>query len=166
LLDVIQLKNDHIEELQEALKESVTIISEREEDLFQEQIKRKDIQDQVCGLEERLSLAENQCKNCRGLYKKLEALEEQLFSLQSERRKKLQELSQLRQEALESAISEKDAHLALLEFNDVRRYTVKQADMIDQLKADKARLIKRLHEETETAIELLQETANAKSNNY
>lgn len=46
-MDVIQLKNDHIEELQEALKESVTIISEREEDLFQEQIKRKDIQDQV-----------------------------------------------------------------------------------------------------------------------
>lgn len=47
LLEVIQMKNDHIEELQEALKESVTIISEREEDLFQEQIKRKDIQDQV-----------------------------------------------------------------------------------------------------------------------
>lgn len=41
------MKNDHIEELQEALKESVTIISMREDDLFQEQIKRKDIQDQV-----------------------------------------------------------------------------------------------------------------------
>jgi len=48
---------------------------------------------------------------------------------------------------LESAISEKDAHLALLEFNDGHRYTVKQTDVIDQLKADKARLIKRLHEE-------------------
>lgn len=47
LLEVIQMKNDHIEELQEALKESVAIISEREDDLFQEQIKRKDIQDQV-----------------------------------------------------------------------------------------------------------------------
>lgn len=44
------MKNDHIEELQEALKESVTIISEREDDLFQEQIKRKDIQDQVFNL--------------------------------------------------------------------------------------------------------------------
>lgn len=52
-----------------------------------------------------------------------------------------------RQEALESAISEKDAHLALLEFNGVRRYTVKQTDVIDQLKVDRARLIKRLHEE-------------------
>jgi len=52
-----------------------------------------------------------------------------------------------RQEALESAISEKDAHLALLEFNGIRRYTVKQTDVIDQLKVDRARLIKRLHEE-------------------
>jgi len=52
-----------------------------------------------------------------------------------------------RQEALESAISEKDAHLALLEFNDGHRYTVKQTDVINQLRADKARLIKRLHEE-------------------
>jgi len=41
------MKNDHIEELQEALNESVTMISEREDDLFREQIKRKDIQDQV-----------------------------------------------------------------------------------------------------------------------
>lgn len=105
-----------------------------------------------------------------------------------------------RQEALESAISEKDAHLALLEFNGVHRDTPKQTDMIDQLKVDRARLIKRLHEEvsvinknnnilnvfslpkkktfilnicywfyyfqTETAIELLQEAANAKNNNY
>lgn len=47
LLEVIQMKNDHIEELQEALKESVTMISEREDDLFGEQIKRKNIQDQV-----------------------------------------------------------------------------------------------------------------------
>lgn len=47
LLEVIQMKNDHIEELQEALKESVTMISEREDELFGEQMKRKDIQDQV-----------------------------------------------------------------------------------------------------------------------
>lgn len=52
-----------------------------------------------------------------------------------------------RQEALESAISEKDAHLALLEFNGIRRYTANQTDVIDQLKVDRARLIKRLHEE-------------------
>lgn len=47
LVEVIQMKNEQIEELQEALKESVTIISEREDDLYREQTKRKDIQDQV-----------------------------------------------------------------------------------------------------------------------
>lgn len=51
---------------------------------------------QVCKLEDQLTVAENQCKNCRGLYKRLEALEAQLFGIQSERRTKLQELSQLR----------------------------------------------------------------------
>lgn len=50
-----------------------------------------------------------------------------------------------RQEALESAISEKDAHLALLEFNGM--LSAKQTNVIDRLKADRARLIKRLHEE-------------------
>lgn len=50
-----------------------------------------------------------------------------------------------RHEALESAISEKDAHLALLEFNRIR--SRKQTDEIDKLKADRARLIIRLHEE-------------------
>lgn len=50
-----------------------------------------------------------------------------------------------RHEALESAISEKDAHLALLEFNG--RQSRKQTDVIEKLKADKARLIGRLHEE-------------------
>lgn len=47
-------------------------------------------------MEERLTLAEHQCNNCRKLYKRLEALDEQLFNLQTERRKKLQELSTLR----------------------------------------------------------------------
>jgi hypothetical protein len=51
-----------------------------------------------------------------------------------------------RQEALESAISEKDAHLALLEFNGMLP-TKQQTDVIDKLKTDRARLIKRLHEE-------------------
>lgn len=50
-----------------------------------------------------------------------------------------------RQEALESAISEKDAHLALLEFSGVR--SARQTAVVDGLKADRARLIKRLHEE-------------------
>lgn len=47
-----------------------------------------------------------------------------------------------RQEALESAISEKDAHLALLEVSGLR--TAKQAEEADKLRADRRRLMDRL----------------------
>lgn len=53
-----------------------------------------------------------------------------------------------RQEALEAAISEKDAHLALLEVSGIR--TEKQAIDVEQLKKDKKRLMERLKREVNT----------------
>lgn len=50
--------------------------------------------------------------------------------------------SRCRQEALESAISEKDVHLALLEVSGLR--TAKQAEEADKLRADRRRLMDRL----------------------
>lgn len=50
-----------------------------------------------------------------------------------------------RQEALEAAISEKDAHLALLEVSGLR--TARQASEAEQLRADRARLMERLKQE-------------------
>lgn len=47
-----------------------------------------------------------------------------------------------RQEALEAAVSEKDAHLALLEVSGIR--TAKQAAEADKLRADRRRLMERL----------------------
>lgn len=47
-----------------------------------------------------------------------------------------------RQEALEAAISEKDAHLALLEVSGLR--TARQAEEAEQLRADRTRLTERL----------------------
>lgn len=52
--------------------------------------------EQVYQLEERLLVAENQCKNCRELYERLGAMEVQVFTMRSERQTKLQELYQLR----------------------------------------------------------------------
>jgi hypothetical protein len=53
--------------------------------------------------------------------------------------------SACRQEALEAAISEKDAHLALLEVSGIR--TAWQAEQADQLRADRRRLMEKLKEE-------------------
>jgi hypothetical protein len=46
---------------------------------------------------------------------------------------------------LEAALSEKDAHVALLEVTGVKN--AKQADQLDQLRADRARLTLRLQVE-------------------
>lgn len=51
----------------------------------------------------------------------------------------------LRREALEAAISEKDAHLALLEMSGIR--SAKQADEVDRLRVDRRRLVDRLRQE-------------------
>lgn len=50
-----------------------------------------------------------------------------------------------RMDALESAISEKDAHLAYLEMNGIRN--AKQADLAEKLQVDKRRLMERLKKE-------------------
>lgn len=50
-----------------------------------------------------------------------------------------------RREALESAISEKDAHLAILEITGIR--TAKQAEEEERLKKDRRRLVERLRQE-------------------
>lgn len=50
-----------------------------------------------------------------------------------------------RQEALEAAISEKDAHLALLEVSGIK--TARQAEEVEQLKVDRRRLMEKLKEE-------------------
>jgi hypothetical protein len=55
-----------------------------------------------------------------------------------------------RQEALEAAISEKDAHLALLEVSGIR--TARQAEEADQLHADRRRLMEKLKEEVNDSL--------------
>lgn len=50
-----------------------------------------------------------------------------------------------RREALEAAISEKDAHLALIEMSGIR--SSRQAREAEQLRTDKRRLVEKLKQE-------------------
>lgn len=50
-----------------------------------------------------------------------------------------------RREALEAAISEKDAHLGLLEVSGIR--TARQSEEFERLRSDRKRLMERLKEE-------------------
>lgn len=58
-----------------------------------------------------------------------------------------------RREALEAAISEKDAHLALLEMSGVR--SARQADEMDRLRVDRRRLVDRLKREVDTRVSFI-----------
>lgn len=50
-----------------------------------------------------------------------------------------------RREALEAAVSDKDAHLALIELSGIK--TEKQAEQAEKLRADRTRLLEKLKEE-------------------
>lgn len=48
IMDLVEVKDKRILELEEALRESVSIATERENVLHQEDIKRKQIMEKVC----------------------------------------------------------------------------------------------------------------------
>ncbi|PNF29431.1 hypothetical protein B7P43_G06850 [Cryptotermes secundus] len=159
LVGVVRQKDERIEELEEALRESVRITAEREMVLQEEESCRKQIMEKVGKLEQRLLSLQTahalRCSTCRPLLMRLQELERRLTQLLAERREHLQDLAQMKQEALEAAISEKDAHLALLEVSGIR--TARQAEEADQLHADRRRLMEKLKEENEWSVRLLQE---------
>ncbi|KRT81944.1 hypothetical protein AMK59_5579, partial [Oryctes borbonicus] len=158
LLDIISTKENRIGELENALRESVQICTEREVVLQQEEHKRKKIMEKVSKLEQRLlSLQAAQamrCHSCGPIVSRMNNMEMKLTRLIAERKENFQELANMKREALEAAISEKDAHLALLEMTGIRN--ARQADEVDRLKMDKRRLVERLKQENELSVSLIE----------
>lgn len=161
-----QEKDNRISNLEDALRESMQLSTQRESVLHEEQIKRKQILEKVSKLEQRLlslqAAQATRCHLCRPYVAKVAAIELKLSQLVAERKRHLQELAQMkyvssntvladrnkrfyRREALESAISEKDAHLALLEISGIRN--ARQAEEVERLQVDKRRLVEKLKEE-------------------
>lgn len=100
------------------------------------------------------------CITCKPLLYKIFKTEEKLLQSNQEKTDQLQELHQTKcvfqvnsgqqfdldgREALKLALSEKDAHLALLEHSGIK--TLTQVDQAKKLKADKKILLDRLREE-------------------
>uniref|UniRef100_A0A673A8Q4 ELKS/RAB6-interacting/CAST family member 1a n=1 Tax=Sphaeramia orbicularis TaxID=375764 RepID=A0A673A8Q4_9TELE len=71
--------------------------------------------------------------------------EAHLTTLRAERRKHLEEVLEMKQEALLSAISEKDANIALLELSSSKKK--KTQDEVAQLKREKDRLVQQLKQQ-------------------
>nr|XP_056703345.1 ELKS/Rab6-interacting/CAST family member 1 isoform X7 [Euleptes europaea] len=156
LQDNLHKKDDRIEELEEALRESVQITAEREMVLAQEESARSHAEKQV---EELMMAMEKVKQELESMKSKLSCTQQSLAekethltNLRAERRKHLEEVLEMKQEALLAAISEKDANIALLELSSSKKKT---QDEVAALKREKDRLVQQLKQQTQNRMKLM-----------
>uniref|UniRef100_A0A673W2W1 ELKS/RAB6-interacting/CAST family member 1a n=1 Tax=Salmo trutta TaxID=8032 RepID=A0A673W2W1_SALTR len=155
--DSLRLKTERIEELEEALRESVQITAEREMVLAQEEAARNHQEKQI---EELLGSMEKVKQELESMRAKLSSTQQSLCekevhltTLRAERRKHLEEVLEMKQEALLAAISEKDANIALLELSSSKKK--KTQDEVALLKREKDRLVQQLKQQTQNRMKLM-----------
>ncbi|XP_049331001.1 ELKS/Rab6-interacting/CAST family member 1 isoform X2 [Astyanax mexicanus] len=155
--DSLKQKDERIEELEEALRESVQITAEREMVLAQEEAARTHAEKQM---EELLSAMEKVKQELESMKAKLSSTQQSLAekeahltTLRAERRKHLEEVLEMKQEALLAAISEKDANIALLELSSSKKK--KTQDEVSLLKREKDRLVQQLKQQTQNRMKLM-----------
>lgn len=149
-------KERKLEELDAALRQSITITDEIETKFKYEKKLRKEADQKIAEIEEKIAVMQaasaTKCITCKPLLYKIFKTEEKLVQSNEEKTIQLQELHQIKREALKAALSEKDAHLALLEHSGIT--TPSQADQAEKLKADKKLLLDKLRKEDEKSIKL------------
>uniref|UniRef100_A0A8C8DKK9 ELKS/RAB6-interacting/CAST family member 1a n=1 Tax=Oryzias sinensis TaxID=183150 RepID=A0A8C8DKK9_9TELE len=131
LQDTLRQKTERIEELEEALRESVQITAEREMVLAQEEAARS-LQEKQVDLRRTLA----HCRVAQSFLKRHTASS-----------------PPNRQEALLAAISEKDANIALLELSSSKKK--KTQDEVAMLKREKDRLVQQLKQQTQNRMKLM-----------
>ncbi|XP_046889929.1 ELKS/Rab6-interacting/CAST family member 1-like isoform X2 [Hypomesus transpacificus] len=153
----LRTKTERIEELEEALRESVQITAEREMVLAQEEATRNHQEKQM---EELLAAMEKVKQELESMRAKLSSTQQSLCekeahltTLRAERRKHLEEVLEMKQEALLAAISEKDANIALLELSSSKKK--KTQDEVALLKREKDRLVQQLKQQTQNRMKLM-----------
>ncbi|XP_077931575.1 ELKS/Rab6-interacting/CAST family member 1 isoform X8 [Halichoerus grypus] len=174
LQDSLRKKDDRIEELEEALRESVQITAEREMVLAQEESARTSAEKQLLSeilhetshlgskwfkVEELLMAMEKVKQELESMKAKLSSTQQSLAekethltNLRAERRKHLEEVLEMKQEALLAAISEKDANIALLELSSSKKKTQEE---VAALKREKDRLVQQLKQQTQNRMKLM-----------
>ncbi|KAM4819757.1 ELKS/Rab6-interacting/CAST family member 1 isoform 2-T2 [Thomomys bottae] len=156
LQDSLRKKDDRIEELEEALRESVQITAEREMVLAQEESARtsaeKQVEEMLMAMEKVKQELESMKAKLSSTQQSLAEKETHLTNLRAERRKHLEEVLEMKQEALLAAISEKDANIALLELSSSKKKTQEE---VSALKREKDRLVQQLKQQTQNRMKLL-----------
>lgn len=139
---------------------SRTVISE--DYLRNEERRFEEAAEKIMRLEQRIVCLQkannlNSCATCRPLRSHVMKIERQLLNLAQERKGQLEELYELKQEALSSAVGEKDAHLAWLEVSMSREEieNVHTKSTVDRLRRERRDLLHRMKEENENRMKLM-----------
>ncbi|XP_060258343.1 ERC protein 2 isoform X1 [Ovis aries] len=90
--------------------------------------------------------------------------EAHLANLRTERRKQLEEILEMKQEALLAAISEKDANIALLELSASKKKKTQEEVMA--LKREKDRLVHQLKQQTQNRMKLMADNYDEDHHHY
>ncbi|XP_061920959.1 ELKS/Rab6-interacting/CAST family member 1-like isoform X14 [Entelurus aequoreus] len=155
--DSLRNKEERIEELEEALRESVQITTEREVVLAQEEHARthaeKQVEDLLVAMEKVKQELDVMKAKLSSTQLSLAEKEGHLTALRAERRKHLEEVLEMKQEALLAAISEKDANIALLELSSSKKK--KTQEEVSALKREKDGLVQELKQQTQNRMKLM-----------
>ncbi|XP_045506881.1 ERC protein 2-like [Colias croceus] len=153
-------KEKRILELEEALKESFLIATEREKVFYEEEKRRIEAINMMKKMEQRIRSLQNasvlNCETCSMLTKRLKLLEGLLQSCKMKREAMLRHWSRVVQDLLEGAISEKDTQIAELEIKGVLDENETKA--CDILKSERDRMLNRLKMENEALLQFEYET--------
>uniref|UniRef100_A0A8B9L7U1 ELKS/RAB6-interacting/CAST family member 1a n=1 Tax=Astyanax mexicanus TaxID=7994 RepID=A0A8B9L7U1_ASTMX len=153
----LRQKAERIEELEEALRESVQMTAEREMVLAQEEAARthqeKQMEELLGAMEKVKQELESMKAKMSSTQQSLAEKEAHLTTLRAERRRHLEEVLEMKQEALLAAISEKDANIALLELSSSKKK--KTQEEVAQLRREKDRLVQQLKQQTQNRMKLM-----------
>ncbi|XP_044065773.1 ERC protein 2-like isoform X7 [Siniperca chuatsi] len=155
--DAMRETAERIRELEKALRESMNTSAHREALWAQEEGARVQAQRQ---LEELMGALEKTRQELDATKLHLSSTQQSLHerdrhlnSLRQERRKQLEEILEMKQQALLAAISEKDANIALLELSSSKRKKAQEEVMA--LKREKDRLMHQLKQQTQSRMKLI-----------
>ncbi|XP_041654506.1 ERC protein 2-like [Cheilinus undulatus] len=155
--DAMRDTAERIMELEKALRESMNTSAHREALWAQEEANRvqaqRELEELMGALEKTRQELDATKLHLSSTQQSLHERDGHLNSLRQERRKQLEEILEMKQQALLAAISEKDANIALLELSSSKRK--KAQEEVIALKREKDRLMHQLKQQTQSRMKLI-----------
>ncbi|XP_004411991.1 PREDICTED: ELKS/Rab6-interacting/CAST family member 1 [Odobenus rosmarus divergens] len=135
-------------------KKSAQMLEEarRREDNLNDSSQQLQVEELLMAMEKVKQELESMKAKLSSTQQSLAEKETHLTNLRAERRKHLEEVLEMKQEALLAAISEKDANIALLELSSSKKKTQEE---VAALKREKDRLVQQLKQQTPNRIKCL-----------